>query len=299
MKKWMPLSVMAAEPSRPPSPSFLSHTGRTWIMGVLNVTPDSFYAGSRASSASHAVRTAEKMIAEGADVLDIGGQSTRPGAEDLPLTTELERVLPVIEALREKWPDIPLSIDTQKAAVAREALRRGVDLINDISALRSDPAMAEVIAESSAPVILMHMQGTPQTMQAHPHYDDVVMEIKRFFEERLAFAARHHIREERIIFDPGIGFGKTVEHNLALLRRLSEFSDLGRPLMVGVSRKSFIGRLMEQASPLGEALPSEERLEGSLAAELWAVHQGARGLRVHDVGATRRVLAMWEGIQSA
>jgi dihydropteroate synthase len=293
--KSMPLSVKAAEPSRPPDLSFLSNTGRTWIMGVLNITPDSFYAGSRTPQVEPALHTATRMIEEGADALDVGGQSTRPGAEEIPDSVELARVLPVIEAVRERWPDIPLSIDTQKAVVAREALARGVRIVNDISALRADPAMVELVAAARCPVVFMHRQGTPQTMQKRPQYKNVVEEIKQFFGERLAFAARQQISEDRIILDPGIGFGKTLEHNMALLKGLSTFLSLGRPILVGVSRKSFIGRwLGSENAPL----PPEDRLEGSLAAALWAVKEGARGLRVHDVGATRRALRMWEGIQA-
>lgn len=293
MRKLMPLSVKAAEPSRPPDASFLFKTDRTWIMGVLNATPDSFYPDSRIASPTAALLTAQEMIQEGADILDIGGVSTRPGAPEISPTLEQERVLPVIDALREKWPHVPLSIDTQSAAVAREALARGVCLVNDISALRADPMMVEVVAESDAPVVLMHMQGTPQTMQTNPSYKDVIDEVKKFFEERLAFVLRHKIREERVILDPGIGFGKTFEHNMALLKGLSQFRALGRPLLVGVSRKSFIGRWLGKE---GEVLPVEKRLEGSLAAGLWAVKEGARGLRVHDVGATRRAVRLWEGI---
>jgi dihydropteroate synthase len=265
-------------------------------MGVLNVTPDSFYASSRSAHRQSALQAAEAMIQEGADILDIGGESTRPGAQAISPSVEWERVGSVIEAMSERWPNFPFSIDTQKATVAREAITRGVSVVNDISALRSDPAMAEVVAESESPVILMHMKGTPQTMQAHPHYDHVVDEVKRFFEERLTYAARHHIREERVILDPGIGFGKTLEHNMLLLKHLSEFRSLGRPILVGVSRKSFIGRLLGgEDSPL----PPEERLEGSVAAALWAVQEGARGLRVHDVAATHRAVRIWEGIQAS
>jgi dihydropteroate synthase len=293
--KSMPLSVTAAEPSRPPNLSFLSNTGAIWTMGVLNTTPDSFYAGSRTPQVESALHLASQMIEEGADVLDVGGESTRPGAEEIPDSVELGRVLPVIEAVHDRWPHIPLSIDSQKASVAREVLARGVNMVNDISALRADPAMAEVVANARCPVVFMHMQGTPRTMQQQPHYENVVEEVKQFFEERLAFAARQNIREDRVILDPGIGFGKTFEHNMALLKGLSAFLSFGRPILVGVSRKSFIGRWL---GSVDAPLPPEERLEGSIAAALWAVKEGARGLRVHDVGATRRALRVWEGIQS-
>jgi dihydropteroate synthase len=202
----------------------------------------------------------------------------------------------VIDAIHDRWPERPLSIDTQKAEVARQAVAHGVSVINDVSALRRDPRMADVVSESACPVILMHSQGVPRTMQNAPRYRDVVAEVRKFFEERLAFAASSHIPAERIILDPGIGFGKTVEHNLALLKHLTDFLQFGRPLMVGMSRKSFIGKVLaDGALPV----PPEERLEGSLAAALWAVGQGASGLRVHDVLATRRALHLWEGIREA
>ncbi len=308
MKKSNPLCVMAPAPSPAPDVSFLFNDRRPWIMGVLNVTPDSFYDGGRYAAAEQALARAEEMIREGADVLDIGGESTRPGALEVSLQEESVRVLPLVEMISSRWPDIPISVDTRKASVAREALERGAALINDISALRHDPEMAQVLADFQAPVILMHMRETPATMQKNPRYSDVVGDIERFFEERLTFAARHGISEERIILDPGIGFGKTVEHNLTILKRLSEFLTLGRPLLVGVSRKSFLGRILRPPPctlPLegggrggGETTPPpEERLEGSLAAGLWAIQQGARVLRVHDVAATRRALAVWGALQ--
>jgi dihydropteroate synthase len=283
-------------------------------MGVLNVTPDSFYAGSRAEPGEGASRRAEALGDEGADVLDIGGESTRPGAEEVPLAEELDRVVKLVGALRETCPTLPLSIDTRKAEVARQALRQGADLLNDISALRDDPEMVHVAAEAGCPVVLMHRRGLSRTMQEQPHYENVVDEIKEFFEERMACAVRGGVREDRVILDPGIGFGKTLEHNLTILRHLDEFVKLGRPLLVGASRKSFIGKLLAQASPRrsgplptgeggvspGEAsVPPENRLEGSLAAALWAAAHGATGLRVHDVSATRRALQTWERIQKA
>ena len=292
MKKSIPLSVTAAERSPAPDVSFLFNNRRVWIMGVLNATPDSFYAASRAAPVDAALALAGRMMREGAAILDVGGESTRPGAEDVPSAAELERTLPLIDALHERRPEFPISIDTRKASVARQALEHGAGLVNDISALRHDPGMAEVAAAFECPVVLMHMQGAPATMQKEPRYADVVEEIKRFFEERLKFATRHGIREDRLILDPGIGFGKSLEHNLEILRRLSEFRPLGRPILVGVSRKSFIGKL------LGD-VPPEERLEGSLAAALWAVQEGANGLRVHDVGPTRRALGLWSAIGTA
>ena len=292
----IPLSVTAVAQSPAPDTSFLFDTSRTWILGVLNATPDSFYAGSRVGPTAAALGLADRMLQEGASALDIGGESTRPGAEEVPTDVELERVLPLLDALLARWPSLAISVDTQKAGVARRALAQGASVINDVSALRCDPAMAGVVAEAQCPVILMHSQGTPRTMQDRPAYTNVVDDVKRFFAERLAFAVRHGIKEERVILDPGIGFGKAMEHNLSLLKQVSEFMTFGRPLLVGVSRKSFIGRCLGgEKSPL----PPEERLEGSLAAALWAVGQGARGLRVHDVGATRRAVQIWDDIQQA
>jgi dihydropteroate synthase len=261
-------------------------------MGVLNATPDSFYAASRTPAPEKALPLAEDMVREGADILDIGGESTRPGAEDVPEAAELARILPLIDALHERRPELPLSVDTRKAEVARRALEHGAGLINDISALRHDPKMVDVAAAFDVPVVLMHMQGAPATMQKEPRYADVVQELKHFFEERLGFAVRHGVHEERLILDPGIGFGKSLEHNLEILRRLKEFLSFGRPILVGLSRKSFIGKL------LGD-VPPEERLEGSIAAALWAVQEGASGVRVHDVGPTRRALRFWESMRKA
>jgi len=293
--KSIPLSVMAAEPSPAPDLSFLADHRRTWVMGVLNATPDSFYADSRRRTPDSSLALAGDMVAADVDLVDLGGESTRPGADAVSAAQELERILPILDVLRQRWPHLPISIDTQKSDVARQAIAHGAAIINDISALRRDPDMAAVVAEAKCPVVLMHMQGSPKTMQQEPRYNNVVDEVKRFFDERLAFAATHHIAENQIILDPGIGFGKTSEHNLKLLKSLKEFQSFGRPILIGVSRKSFIGRL---GSAEG-MLPPEERLEGSLAAALWAVQEGACGLRVHDVRATRRALAIWDGIRKS
>lgn len=264
-----------------------------WIMGVLNATPDSFYVKSRVGSLGRAVREAEIHIKAGVDVLDIGGESTRPGAGSVPWKVEWQRVVPLIDAIHKRWPKIALSVDTQKAIVAHAALRVGATWINDISAFRHDPAMVDVATATEGPVVLMHMQGTPGTMQQAPRYRNVVDEVKAFFEERLTWCNRHGVPERRVILDPGIGFGKTLEHNSILLRKLSEFAVFGRPIVVGISRKSMIGRLQD---PLAEPSPPEERLEGSLAAALFAVSRGAQGLRVHDVRATRRALNVWQSL---
>jgi dihydropteroate synthase len=283
---------------------FLFDPHRVWVMGVLNLTPDSFFAGSRSLDVSFSLIRARLMLEEGADVLDLGAESTRPGSLEVPVAEELDRLLPVLEAIRENHPGAFLSIDTRKAAVAREALSRGAGLINDISALRYDPAMAGVVAEAGVPVVLMHMQGTLETMQVAPRYDDVISEIKSFFAERIEFARKQGIAEERIILDPGVGFGKSLEHNVEILRRIKDFKEFGRPILVGVSRKAFIAKLMTKASPPA-ALPSgeaalpgpENRLEGTLMAQLWAVQQGAAGLRVHDVGSTKNSLQVWDALQ--
>ncbi len=248
---------------------------RTLVMGILNCTPDSFYDGGRYTTLENALARAEQMIAEGADILDIGGESTRPGAEPVPLEEELRRTLPVIEALAARY-DIALSIDTTKSEVARRALEAGAHIVNDISGTRFDPRMPEVVAEAGALAILMHIQGTPQTMQQNPTYEDVVREVRDTLAEHAERALQAGISRERIWIDPGIGFGKRLEHNLELLRHLPELKSLGYPLLVGTSRKSFIGQLLG-------GLPPEERLEGTLATLALAVAWGADAVRVHDV----------------
>jgi len=253
--------------------------GRVLIVGILNVTPDSFSDGGRFLSPDAAVERALAMEREGADIIDVGGESSRPGAEPVPVEEELRRVLPVLERLRGKLR-IPISIDTTKAEVAEVALRAGASIVNDISALRFDPAMAPVVAEFGAGLVLMHMLGTPKTMQQDPHYEDVVTEVRDFLAERALYAQSQGIPREAIAVDPGVGFGKTVEHNLEILRRLSELAELGFPVLVGPSRKSFIGAVL--------GLPVEERLEGTLAACAVAVVRGADILRVHDVREVRR-----------
>jgi len=248
-------------------------------MGVLNITPDSFYAGGRYMRPEDAIERGLRMAQEGADIIDIGGESTRPGSRSISSTEELERVLPVIEGIHRK-SDVLLSVDTTKAVVAEEAIACGTSIVNDISALRFDPKMAEVIGESQRFVILMHMLGTPYTMQVNPTYTDPVNEIKTFLAERMEAAVSFGIDKERIIIDPGIGFGKRLEHNLALLKELSSCATLRAPMLVGLSRKSFLGKLLD--------LPSEERLEGTIAANAIAIANGADIIRVHDVKEGRR-----------
>jgi len=258
------------------------------IMGILNVTPDSFSDGGRFLKTDDAIRRAEALAGEGADLIDIGGESSRPGAETVPIEEEIRRVVPVIEKLAGRL-SIPISIDTRKSEVANRALAAGARIINDISALRFDPAMSALAAREGVPVILMHMQGTPRDMQVHPDYADVVREIAVFFESRIRFAEQAGIRRDRIVLDPGIGFGKTTEHNLEILARLAEFRALGRPLLIGPSRKSFIGRVLD--------LPPEERMEGTAAAVAVGIVNGASIIRVHDVRAMSRVARMVQAIQ--
>jgi len=252
---------------------------RVLVMGVINVTPDSFYPGSRAPSVADAVRRANRLVEEGADILDIGGESTRPGSLPVSGEEEMDRVVPVIERLRVSC-DAVLSVDTTKAPVARAALDAGAQIVNDTSALRGDALMAAVVAERNARVILMHRQGPPRTMQEAPHYTDVTREVLQFLERQAREATRAGIARERVWIDPGIGFGKRLEHNLRLLQDLDRFAATGHPVVVGVSRKSFLGEILD--------LPPEERLEATLAAQAIAVALGADVVRVHDVRESRR-----------
>jgi len=260
---------------------------RTIVMGILNITPDSFSDGGKFSSVENAVAQAIKMQNEGADIIDIGGESTRPGAEKVTLNQEMNRVLPVIEQLVDKI-SIPLSIYTYKSDVAKKALDFGVSMVNDITAFQKDKNLASVVAEYEVPVCLMHMKGNPKNMQSCPKYDDVVKEIYEFLKHRTDFAISYDIKNENIIIDPGLGFGKRtgngIEDNCEILDRLTEFKDLGFPIMVGPSRKSFIGNILGGREPLSVS----DRLEGSLAAACLAVRNGADIVRVHDVKETRR-----------
>ena len=253
-------------------------------MGVVNVTPDSFSDGGLFLDADAAVEHGLRLTAEGADILDVGGESTRPGAESVAEDEELRRVVPVIERLASDGR-ARLSIDTTKVTVARAALDAGASLVNDVSAFRFDPGMAALVAETGVGCCLMHMLGEPRTMQKDPRYDDVVSEVKVFLEERLAFAVSEGVDEERVWLDPGIGFGKTVEHNLELLRRLDEIVAIGRPVVVGTSRKSFLGKL---AGGRDEG----ERLAGTIATNVLALERGASVFRVHDVAQNADALAV-------
>jgi len=256
-------------------------------MGILNVTPDSFSDGGVYSSVDAAVRRAKEMVAEGADIIDIGGESSRPGAEPAPLEEELSRIVPVIHQLAREV-DAPISIDTYKARVALPAIESGAHIVNDISALNFDPEMATVVSEMGIPVILMHMKGTPRDMQINPTYRALIPEIIQYLRDNIEKALDAGIPEEKIIIDPGIGFGKTVEHNLEILRRLREFRVLSRPILIGTSRKSFIGKILN--------LPVEDRIEGTAATVACSIMNGADIVRVHDVKQIYRVTRMTDAI---
>jgi dihydropteroate synthase len=255
-------------------------------MGVLNVTPDSFSDGGRFLDREAAIAHGAQLAAEGADIIDVGGESTRPGAEPVSAPEELERVVEVVGGLSRRVPGAQLSIDTSKAAVARAALQAGATLVNDVTAMRADPEMAPLVADAGVDCCLMHMLGEPRTMQREPRYEDVVSDVKAFLAERVEHAVAAGIPERRILLDPGIGFGKTAAHNLELLRRLDELTALGRPLVIGTSRKSFLGRLAPSAPD------PEDRLPGTIATNVLALERGASVFRVHDVAAVRDALAL-------
>jgi dihydropteroate synthase len=279
-------------------------------MGVVNVTPDSFSDGGEFLSPERAIEHGRLLLGEGAHILDVGGESTRPGAEPVQAQEEIARVLPVVEGLaaaagatctdtsREAGgTDVAISIDTSKAIVAEAALAAGASLVNDVTAFRGDPAMVGLVASAGVDCCLMHMLGEPRTMQREPRYEDVVSEVKAFLEERLRFAVREGVGEERILLDPGIGFGKTARHNLELLRRLPELVAIGRPILIGTSRKTFLGRIAAVAAQGGEIeqvqpLPPAARLPGTIATNVLAFERGASVFRVHDVAAVRDALAV-------
>jgi dihydropteroate synthase len=260
---------------------------RPSVMGVVNVTPDSFSDGGLYVESSAAVEHARRLLEEGATLVDVGGESTRPGAAPVSTEDELARIVPVLEGL----PGLPVSIDTSKAVVARKAIELGAELVNDVTALRADEQMAGVVAEADAYVCLMHMQGSPRTMQVAPSYDDVVGDVLAFLEERVAFAIEHGVREEHICIDPGIGFGKTPDQNLELLHRLDELRSLGRPVLVGVSRKSTLGKV------LGDASATQGGIAASVAAAVAAFDRGATMIRAHDVGETVEALAVAAAVE--
>jgi len=255
------------------------------IMGILNVTPDSFSDGGVFNAPDAALARAREMVDEGADILDIGGESTRPGADTVAVRAETARTAPLIAAIRASGDKTPISLDTRKAAVGRTGLDAGADLINDVAAFTYDPALADVVAQARAPVCLMHAQGDPKTMQDAPSYEDVVLDVYDFLEKSIILAGEKGIPRARIVVDPGIGFGKTKAHNLALLNRISLFHALGCPILLGASRKRFIGEIAQAPDPA-------QRAPGSVAVALAAIYQGVQILRVHDIGDTWQALAM-------
>jgi dihydropteroate synthase len=256
-------------------------------MGVINVTPDSFSDGGLYFEEERAVERGMELEAEGADIIDVGGESTKPGSEPIAAEEELKRIIPVISALRKRTSSL-ISVDTTKSEVAQAALDEGADIINDISSFRFDSKMLPLAAQKQVPVVLMHMKGIPKTMQDNPRYEDVVLEVKAFFKEKIQAAQEHGINKEKIIIDPGIGFGKGLKDNLVLINRLQTFEELGCPLLVGVSRKSFIGKILNS--------PAAERLEGTIASALLSIINGAHILRVHDVAAVKRAVLVAEAI---
>lgn len=266
-------------------------SARTHIMGVLNVTPDSFSDGGRYLDPSKALARAEEMIGAGADVIDVGGESTRPGSEPVPLEVELDRVVPVLKGIISMKSRVAVSIDTWKSDVAERALDLGTHAINDISGLQFDPKLADLAARYGAGLVISHIKGTPKDMQSDPEYDDVVSEIMEFLQGAASIAICAGVNRRSIVLDPGIGFGKKLEHNLAIFKRLGEIAGLGYPVLVGPSRKSFIGTILD--APVGE------RLEGTLAAATLAVANGASMIRVHDVKEAQRALALADAIVRA
>lgn len=267
----------------------LDFNKKTYIMGVLNVTPDSFSDGSLYFDKEKAIDHALQLVEDGADILDIGGESTRPGSEPVSLEEEIRRTLPVIEAVSKKVK-IPISIDTYKTDVARRALDAGASIVNDISGLRFDSEMPKLVAEYGVPVVIMHIKGRPKDMQANPAYEALIPEIMDYLRISIRLAAKFGIRDDRIIIDPGIGFGKTFEHNLQIIKNLKEFTLLGKPVTVGVSRKAFIGKI------LGDA-PALERLEGTAAAAAISIFNGANIVRVHDVKEISKVAKVADAIK--
>ena len=262
----------------------------TLVMGIVNVTPDSFSDGGKFFSPEVAISHASKLITQGADIIDIGGESTRPGAEQVSESEELKRVIPVIEKIRTDNPTILISIDTTKASVAKHAVEAGADIINDVSGLSFDNNMIGIVESFNIPVVIMHMKGNPQNMQLNPEYEDIVNEILDFFKMKIKMAVQSGINRSMIILDPGIGFGKTVEHNFELLSRLNEFNVLELPIMIGPSRKSFIGITLD--------LPPEDRVEGTAAAVSAGVMNGASIVRVHDVKSMKRVVRIIEKVRN-
>ncbi len=260
-------------------------------MGILNITPDSFSDGGFYLSIDKALAHANELIQKGADILDIGGESTRPFSDPITEEEELKRVIPVIKEVRNSFPEVVISIDTYKAKVAERALEAGADMVNDISALRFDPRMIDVIRAYQCPIIIMHMQGTPKSMQISPYYENVVKEVKNFLQERKKFLLENGIGEEKIIVDPGIGFGKTFFHNLEILRNLKSLQELNSPILIGASRKSFIGEILNK--------PPLERDGGTVGISFWTFLQGVHILRVHNVEINRDAILVYKRLINA
>ena len=262
---------------------------KTLVMGIINVTPDSFSDGGKYVKIKNAINHAKKMVDDGADIIDVGGESTRPGAEEVSSLEELRRVIPVVESIRLNFPDILISIDTTKSVVAHEAVKAGADIINDVSGLNSDSGMVGVVANLKVPIIIMHMKGNPKNMQTNPKYKNLISEITSFFEKKIKIATELGINRDLIIIDPGIGFGKTINHNFEIISKLKEFSKLNLPIMIGPSRKSFIGKTLN--------LPVESRIEGTSATITASILNGANIVRVHDVLEMKRVTEISEKIR--
>ncbi len=284
---------MLPQVKRPNALKWLDHNlnldSKTSIMGILNVTPDSFFDGGLHYRINDAVKHGLEMVNDGADIIDVGGESTRPFSDPLPLEEELRRVIPVIKALSQEI-DIPISVDTYKSEVARQALEAGAKMVNDISALRFDPAMGPLVAEAGVPIVLMHMKGTPRNMQANPTYKDLLGEIIGFLSKTIKKAVEIGIRRDLIIIDPGIGFGKSFDGNLRIIKELHRFSSLGQPILVGTSNKSFIGHVLD--------LPVESRETGTMATIAAAVMNGANIVRAHNVRAAKETVTIMDAIKS-
>ncbi|NPA39605.1 MAG: dihydropteroate synthase [Thermodesulfobacteria bacterium] len=262
----------------------------TYFMGILNVTPDSFSDGGKFLSLESAVLQAKKLLEDGADIIDVGGESTRPFSDRVPLEEELKRVIPVIKAIRENFPGAIISVDTYKAKVAEEAIKAGADIVNDISALRFDPSMLDVVKEAKVPVVIMHMKGEPKTMQLNPEYEDVVKEVHDFLRERIEFLVEKGIEFDKIIVDPGIGFGKKFEHNIKLIKNIDFFLKLNRPILLGHSRKTFIGELIQREP--------HQRDGGTVGVSLFAALKGVHILRVHEVRLNKDAIKVFKYLYS-
>jgi len=260
------------------------------VMGIVNVTPDSFFDGGKYYSPEAAIRHGLRMAEEGADIIDIGGESTKPFSKPVSIDEELQRIIPVIEGIRAQ-SNIPISIDTYRSKVAEEACKRGAHIVNDISGLTFDEKMVNVVCEFGTSLIIMHIKGRPDNMQENPFYDDVVSEIKAYFKERMDFATNHGVREENIILDPGIGFGKRVEDNLKIIKHISDFKELGRPILIGTSMKSFIGKITDS--------PLHERTEGTIASIAICVWNGADIVRVHDVRGAKKAIQLVDAVMQS